>query len=43
LGGVRSYILEEKAIRYLADSDEDELTGADQETEERKKGKKINN
>jgi hypothetical protein len=42
LGGVRSYILEEKTIRYLADSDEDELT-TDQKTEESKKGKKINN
>ena len=40
MGGVRSYTLEEKMIRYVADSDEDEFT-ADKETEERKKSKKT--
>ncbi len=43
LGGVRSYIMEEKAIRYLDDSDEDEsaLT-AESVPEEKKKSKKGN-
>lgn len=44
MGGVRSYLLEEKAIRYLDDSEEEDTTADPASVpEERKKGKKNNN